>query len=149
MGQQALEFFLITHGSADYRAEVGLRHELLRKPLGMSFTAEELAAEADSHHLGCRFGDRLVGCLVLRPLGSARIQMRQVAVDQTLQRRGIGRALVEHAEDFARRSGFREMYLHARESALPFYEKLGYAPFGEGFIEVGIPHREMRKLMRG
>ncbi len=46
---------------------------------------------------------------------------------------GVGRALVAHAEDVARRAGARRLTLDTPESHpwLPaFYRRLGYAPFG-------------------
>jgi len=39
------------------------------------------------------------------------------------------------------------MTMHARKSAEVFYEKQGYAPYGDEFIEVTIPHIEMRKKL--
>ncbi len=71
--------------------------------------------------------------------------MRQVAVVTDLRGRGIGKALVEHAEALAQSLGYRRTILHARETAVPFYEKLGYAKVGEGFVEVTIPHWAMGK----
>ena len=37
------------------------------------------------------------------------------------------------------------MVLHARETAVGFYEKLGYKTSGDKFIEVTIPHFPMQK----
>jgi predicted GNAT family N-acyltransferase len=37
--------------------------------------------------------------------------------------------------------------MHARKTAVPFYERIGYQVAGEEFLEVGIPHYEMRKLL--
>jgi ribosomal protein S18 acetylase RimI-like enzyme len=71
--------------------------------------------------------------------------MRQVAVASEAQRQGVGRAMVEFSETFARRLGFTRMVLHARENAIPFYERLGYCRIGERFEEVTIPHWEMVK----
>jgi predicted GNAT family N-acyltransferase len=39
------------------------------------------------------------------------------------------------------------MVMHARKSALGFYEKLGYTPEGDEFEEVTIPHYLMRKKL--
>jgi predicted GNAT family N-acyltransferase len=39
------------------------------------------------------------------------------------------------------------MTLHARESALPFYAKLGYQRVGSRFLEIQLPHWEMRKSL--
>ena len=71
--------------------------------------------------------------------------MKQVAVLPDLQGQGVGKALVQYSEALARRLGFTRMVLHARETAVPFYEKLGYSRFGERFQEVTIPHWAMDK----
>jgi hypothetical protein len=90
----------VEHGSPSYWATVELRNTILRKPLGLQFSAEELQAEQDSHHLACYRGNRLVGCLVLRPLAGGDVQMRQVAVVNDLQGHGIviGRFITSHRE---------------------------------------------------
>ena len=71
--------------------------------------------------------------------------MRQVAVVNDLQGHGIGKALVEQSEALAHSLGFCRMILHAREMAVRFYEKLGYAKVGDRFEEVTIPHWAMEK----
>ncbi|HJU83888.1 MAG TPA: GNAT family N-acetyltransferase [Holophagaceae bacterium] len=137
----------VPHGSPDWEAEVTLRDEVLRKPLGLKFTPEQLAAEHDSHHLCLWEDERLTGCLLLTPREDARVQMRQVAVAQHRQGTGIGRRLVEEAERRAKELGFEWMILHARDTAVGFYERLGYTVVGDPFVEVGIPHREMEKAL--
>jgi predicted GNAT family N-acyltransferase len=54
---------------------------------------------------------------------------------------------MQFAENVARDAGFKTMTMHARKSAEVFYEKQGYAPYGDEFIEVTIPHIEMRKKL--
>lgn len=147
MAGQALMVREIQHGSPEYRETVGLRDAILRKPLGLAFSAAELEAEQDSHHLAGYCGGLLVACLVLRPLADGQVQMRQVAVAAGWQGRGLGRALVDYAEDLARRLGFGRMVLHARQTAVPFYEKLGYGCLGGAFQEVGIEHWAMEKRL--
>jgi predicted GNAT family N-acyltransferase len=39
----------------------------------------------------------------------------------------------------------RRLILDAQVHAVAFYENLGYAPYGEVFMEAGIPHRRMEK----
>jgi uncharacterized protein len=138
----------VAHGSPEYWATVALRDSILRWPLGLQFSTEELEAESDSRHVACYRGDRLVGCLVLRPLDNGDVQMRQVAVVPELRGQGIGTALVEHVEVLARGLGFRRMVLHARETAVPFYERLRYARIGDSFEEVTIPHWAMEKRLQ-
>jgi ribosomal protein S18 acetylase RimI-like enzyme len=49
-----------------------------------------------------------------------------MAVDDKHQGKGIGKKLMMHMEELAQRKGCSETVLHAREIALPFYQKLGY-----------------------
>ena len=135
----------ISHGSAAYNASVVLRNEVLRRPLGLELAKGELEQERSDYHLVCREDGEHVGCLVLVPRSDSEIRMRQVAVSPEAQGRGIGRALTQFAEDFARQRGFARMTLHARATAVPFYEKLGYESVGEQFEEVTIPHWTMQK----
>ena len=137
----------VIHGSPTYLATVDLRDSVLRKPLGLQFSVEELDAEKDSHHIACYLGGRLVGCLVLLPSAGGDVQMRQLAVVAEFQGKGIGTALVEYSEGLAQGLGYRRMILHARETAVPFYEKRGYSTVGGRFEEVTIPHWAMEKLL--
>jgi GNAT superfamily N-acetyltransferase len=134
-------------GSKDYRRALDLRDAILRKPLGLVWTPEELAEEEHSFHLGCFEGEALAGTLVLTPLDPATIRMRQVAVADDLQGRGVGTALVVFAEGFAASKGFHRIVANARDTAVPFYRKLGYLIEGQPFILVSIPHVAISKRL--
>ena len=135
-------------GSPAYALAVALRHEVLRIPLGLVFTVDQLASESDSHHLvALDEGGRILGCLMLTPHESGEIQMRQVAVKPEQQGTGLGRALVEEAERRAKALGCSRMMLHARDKAIGFYERLGYRREGDLFMEVGIVHQQMAKTL--
>ncbi len=137
----------VEHGSDEYRETVTLRNRLLREPLGLKFEPEELEAENDSRHLACYQDGKLAACLVLIPESGGKIRMRQLAVEEHCQRKGIGTALVAYSESVAVGLDCNEMVLHAREEAVPFYERLGYEKRGESFIAVTIPHFFMRKCL--
>ena len=74
--------------------------------------------------------------------------MRFVAVAPERQSQGIGKMMTFEFEAETQRRGLKRVYLHARETAVPFYIKLGYEVFDEDFIEVGIPHKHMQKFMK-
>lgn len=138
----------ISHASPAYALAVALRHEVLRIPLGLAFTVDQLASESDSHHLVALDEEgRILGCLMLTPHENGEIQMRQVAVKPEQQGTGLGRALVEEAERRAKALGCSRMMLHARDKAIGFYERLGYRREGDLFLEVGIVHQQMAKTL--
>ena len=68
-----------------------------------------------------------------------------MAVEPDRQGTGLGTRLVEALEEELVRRGFREVTLHARDTAVGFYARLGYAPVGPPYVEVGIPHQNMRR----
>lgn len=143
----ALQLCEIHYGSPEYAVAFALREEVLRKPLGLSLNDETLVQERDYYHLVCCLDGEVAACLVLLPQEDGGVRMRQVAVATRYQGQGIGRALVGFAEEFARERGFTLMKLHARDTAIPFYEKLGYECVGAPFVEVTIPHRAMQKKL--
>jgi len=144
-----IEVRLITHGSEEYKTELELRNKILRIPLGLDVHQDDLSNEHLHHHIGAFENDRLIGILVLTPLNSSEVKMRQVAVDESLQSRGIGKKLVEFSEQFAKDNGFKKIVMNARDVAVPFYEKLGYKKDGDMFVEVTIPHFKLYKHLHG
>lgn len=136
----------IAFNSPEYALTVALRHEVLRVPLGLAFTVDQLASESDSHHLAALDDEgHILGCLMLTPHSGGEVQMRQVAVKPAMQGTGLGRALVAEAERKAKELGFTRMMLHARDKAIGFYERLGYGREGDLFVEVGIVHQQMSR----
>lgn len=135
------------HNSPEFDAEVRLRDEVLRKPLGLKYTAEDLAAEGANIHFAAFCGEEMVGTLQLLHTADSEVKMRQVAISPRHQRRGIGKELVKVAEDFARAHSYRTIKLNARDTAVAFYLSLDYELVGEPFVEVTIPHRFMQKLL--
>lgn len=138
---------IIEHGSKEYRQMVDLRFQLLRKPLGLDYTAEDLEKEKEDILIGIFDEDLLEGCCILTKIAPQTVKLRQMAVSSGLQGKGIGRVLMTFAENVARDRGMRRMVMHARKSAVGFYEKLGYNICSQEFQEVTIPHYEMEKAL--
>ena len=136
---------VIDYGSKQYQEMVNLRMDILRRPLGMQFSEEDLAKEKNDFLLGVYDEDELVACCILTAIAPLTCQLRQMAVHQKMQRNGIGAALMIFAENVARDAGYRKMIMHARKTAIGFYEKLGYQTQGEEFTEVNLPHMELYK----
>lgn len=141
----------IEFGTPEYDETVRLRYDILRKPLNKSFEEHDLALEYDAIHIAC-YEVRtmeLVGCLILKPAVDGSIKMRQVAIADNVQRKGVGTIMVRYAEAFASKFGFEKMELHARITAVDFYIKNHYSKQGEVFQEVGIDHYYMFKMLNG
>lgn len=136
---------IIDYGSPEYMQMVKLRDAILRKPLGLTFTQEDLEQEKDNMFIGAFEEDRMLGCCMLVEEQPDIVRLRQMAVLNDLQGKGIGRALMNFAENLARDRGYKIVRMHARNNAVGFYEKVGYKVKGDQFIEVTIPHFVMEK----
>lgn len=136
---------IIDHNTPQYNQMVDLRYNVLRKPLGLTFTNSELEKEKDDVLLGCFDDDKLEGCCLLTKTNDNNLRLRQMAVADGVQGKGVGRVLMNFAENIARDMGYQKIIMHARKSALGFYEKLGYKVCSPEFEEVSIPHYVMEK----
>jgi len=138
---------IIDHGTPEYRQMVKLRDDILRKPLGLGFTAEELEKEKDNMLIAAFEDDEILGCCMLVEAAPDTVRLRQMAVLNDLQGKGIGRALMNFAENIARDRGYKTLIMNARKNATGFYEKMGYKISGDEFTEVTIPHYLMEKKL--
>lgn len=141
------EIFLVEtpFGSETYAEALRLRDAILRAPLGLAFTEEELADDAERRHFCAIAGGQVVGSLSFKRLGAHTLQLKQMAVAEGRRREKIGTRLLSFAEAWARREGFGTIILNARIGAEGFYARHGYALEGALFEENGIPHVRMTK----
>lgn len=128
-----------------YSQVYDLREEILRKPLGLSLANEDLSGEKDEIILAAFSGNEVVGCLIIHKKDKETVKLRQMAVAAGQQGTGLGRLLMDAAENWVRQNGYSRIELHARKVAAGFYEKLGYQYKGDEFMEVLIPHFLMTK----
>jgi N-acetylglutamate synthase-like GNAT family acetyltransferase len=138
----------IEFGTPEYDEAITLRDQVLRKPLNLQFTEEQIAEEFNQIHFGYyNEHHELIACLSYQPKEDNILKMRQVAVDSSIQNKGIGSKLVLATEQWAKHKGFKKIILHARDTAVPFYNKLNYQLVDEPFTEVGIKHFMMEKYI--
>jgi len=138
---------IIDYGSPEYQQMVRLRDAVLRKPLGLTFTQDDLESEKDNILIAAFEEERMLGCCMLVEERPDIVRLRQMAVLNALQGKGIGRALMNFAENIARDRGYKIVKMHARNNSIGFYEKVGYKRKGDEFIEVTIPHYVMEKML--
>ncbi len=73
----------------------------------------------------------------------------RVAVSKSARGTGAGRAIMEFLEQAALQrhgaSGSVRVELSAQDQAMGFYERLGYTPWGEGYLDEGIWHHDAFK----
>lgn len=122
-----------------------LRQKELRDPLGLDLQDENLAGEEDELFFIASQKDTLLSCTQLRILDENTLKLRQMATAEIYKGMGLGKKLVEFAENWARENGYKKIELNARRAVKGFYKKLGYKIVGDEFTEVTIPHFKMTK----
>lgn len=136
----------IQHGSAEYSAMLALRERVLRTPLGLPLSKEDIQGEEEQILIASFSDDRLVGSILLKPTSQTELLMRQVSVAPEMQGKGVGTAMLAFAESEAKRRGYTKIQLNGRVSAQKWYEANGYTTVSEPFPRLGgILHVRMMK----
>lgn len=134
-------------GDGDLEECRAIRRTVFIEEQGVSEEEEWDGRDGDCVHFLALAGTRPIGTARLRitPDGEARAQ--RVAVLPARREQNIGRKLMDALEKEARELGHTEMVLEGQVQAIPFYERIGYCPEGDEFLDAGIPHRLMRKAL--
>ena len=91
-------------------------------------------------------GGKIVAVLVLAVAGEGFL-LDNIAIAPDQQGKGLGRALLEYAEDEARRQGFDSIYLYTQEimtENLALYRRVGYVEYARR-AEFGLSRVYLRK----
>jgi len=103
--------------------------------------------DAVAWHVLARLDGVPVGTARLVMLDQLRAKIGRVAVLPESRGRGIASQLVKLLMEYARREGRTQALLDSQLPVIPLYEKLGFTPVGEVFLDADILHRRMiRKL---
>lgn len=71
----------------------------------------------------------------------------RVAVSQKFRKQGLGRTIMEYAHQLIKICQYSKVELGAQLYAQKFYQKLGYTPYGDNYLDANIPHINMQKLL--
>jgi predicted GNAT family N-acyltransferase len=127
----------------DLPAVFALRHEVFVLGQGVPVELERDELDAVSDHAVAVVDGAVVGTGRLLPSGT----IGRMAVAPAVRGQGIGTAVLAVLEDRARERGLPAVELHAQIHAVGFYDRYGYVPFTEVYLEAGIEHRSMRKVL--
>ncbi|MCU5376305.1 GNAT family N-acetyltransferase [Bacillus cereus] len=88
------------------------------------------------------------------PVGTGRIRfvdgagkLERICILQDYRKYGLGKVIINALEEIARDKESIKVKLHGQTQAEGFYEKLGYQTSSDVFMEDGIPHVLMTKVL--
>ena len=133
----------------DFKQYYRLRWQLLRAPWKQPKGSEIDDIEASCFHImAVDDSDEVIGIARLQFNSADKAQIRYMAVQPACERQGIGRALISALEQYAKKSSHEKIILHARETAVGFYQKLGYRVIEKSYLLFDeIQHFRMSKTL--
>lgn len=132
----------------EWDAYYQLRFDLLRKPLNQLKGSEQNDGDKTGIHFAFFYNNEIIGVARLDNVDSLSQQIRFFGVNNTFQKKGIGKQLLEKMEDYSHSKGFEKIILQSRENAVPFYKKNGYSILEKTHLLFGeIQHYLMEKSL--
>ena len=120
----------VQHSDPRMRRATELRYEVLMAPFGVDRVEDWGDDDPNSFHLLALEHGHVVGYSRLIEDGTS-AQIRQVAVAVDRQRAGVGSELILETLRKAAERGLAPVFLHARLTAVGFYERLGFVTISE------------------
>jgi predicted GNAT family N-acyltransferase len=135
------------HSGEDEMAQLlRLRHDVFCGEQGVPEREELDGRDGEAVHLVAVEDGRVLATCRLLFVG-ATVQFSRLAVARDARRRRIATRLLALADDETRAGGARRLVLHAQTYARSLYDAAGYEPRGRVFMEAGIEHVAMEKLL--
>ncbi len=139
----------ITYGSDEYHQAALLRYRLFYEAHNIPLESIFDAQEDRDFHLAVieRPLNRVLAYGRLGQVGLNEFQIYQMVVLPELQGQGLGARILAGLTTEAVESGAVLLWLNARVTRAPFYQRFGFESFGDVFPSsmTGVPHIKMQK----
>lgn len=130
-----------------YLDALHIRNEVFVHEQNVPLELEIDEYEALTLHFVLYEDNKALATLRLLPLEDGQIKLQRMAVIKEARQKHLGQELMTFAENFCKEQQFTTITLGGQESAIPFYQKLGYHVEGERFMDAGIPHFTLTKQL--
>ena len=88
--------------------------------------------------------DTVVACLRAQYTNKAKKEVKIGRIVTLTHGGGIGKLLMtESISAIKEKMPFNRLFVHSRDSAIGYYEKMGFVTVSESFDDCGVPHVEM------
>lgn len=129
----------------------GVDRPLLQEVRRKVFIAEQQVPEEEEWDDDDPLSVHVLATRNREPVGTGRLtpagKIGRMAVLSEVRGRGVGSQVLRMLVGEALHRGLVELRLNAQVHAIPFYERHGFSAEGPVFMEAGIPHRSMRRVL--
>lgn len=134
--------------SQTYKDALSIRYEVFVDEQKVPSDLEIDEFENSSLHLVLYKSNQPIATARMYQVNDDCYKVQRVAVLKKHRGTGIGAKLMKEVERKAKMKEVTKLTLGSQDSAIPFYEKLGYVISSEEFMDAGIPHHTMIKTLR-
>jgi predicted GNAT family N-acyltransferase len=125
---------------------MALRYEVFCREQGVPRHEERDGRDHDAVHLIAVHDGQLLATCRLVFVGST-VQFSRLAVAKAARRDGIATQMLKVTDAEAAAGRAHRIVLHAQTYARTLYDKAGYVVTGREFVEAGIRHVAMEKVL--
>ena len=138
---------LLIERSTDLKTCLALRHEVFVIEQNVSLEEEQDGLDPEAVHFLASIDGAPVGTLRILIKGDTG-KIGRICVVQSARGTGCGASLVRSALAYLSTvPDVTRAMLGSQEHAIGFYERLGFVAFGPTYMDAGIPHRDMERLI--
>jgi predicted GNAT family N-acyltransferase len=131
---------------SEVAAALDLRHVVFCVEQGVTLAEERDGRDGEAQHLVAIEDGVVIGtCRLL--VEDTTVKLGRMAVARSRRGLGLARALLREADARARALGAERIVLGAQLSAQAIYERAGYEPYGDVFVDAGIEHVMMDRSL--
>ncbi len=131
----------------EFAAIKAIRIAVFQKEQGVATALEFDGKDEICQHLIAYLKQEAVGTARIRYLDNKTAKVERLAVLSTARGNGIGQQIMEKALEVIASKNIPEVVIHAQEYIKALYKKMGFVQEGEIFIEAGIAHIKMKKIL--
>ncbi len=137
---------VIARNFNDFARCILIRTQVFVIEQGISAEIETDEWENDSTHYLLSEEGKALATARWRQIDQHTAKIERVAVLKEARWRGMGTELMRYIlEEIHSKPNIHIIKLGSQNSAIPFYEKLGFQVIGEEYFDAGIPHHLMVK----
>lgn len=133
--------------TATYKDALAIRYKVFVDEQNVPADLEIDEFEESSLHLVMYVENEPIATARIYELPNDTYKVQRVAVLKEYRTSGIGTTLMKEIEQKASMRKAVKLTLGSQNSAIPFYEKLGYEVSSSEFMDAGIPHHSMIKIL--
>lgn len=132
------------HNEADWHM---IRECVFMKEQGFQNEFDEIDKIAE--HVVLYVDKKAIGCGRIYPDNEdiRTWHLGRLAILKPYRSCGYGACIIAALENNAKEKGAERIVLSAQQHAIPFYQRNGYKPYGECYMDEHVPHQSMEKIV--